>query len=96
MLKLVCERSAFYRIKKGQTQKQISETLFTAGIGGVFDGKIIVLKEKFYPYTVKVGETYSSIAQKFALSEQFLMQANENCTIYPTVTIYVPQNNEPK
>lgn len=90
MFTLVTEKSRFYRVKRGQSAKEI-ESVLCVPCGEAFCGAIIEADGDFDVYLVKPCETYRSLAAKFRRGEEELRQANNNRPLYPTQKLFVPR-----
>lgn len=92
MFTLVTDRSEYFRVKRGQTAAQIENALSLPVSGKVFAGRIIRAgTQKLFRYTAEVGDTYKSVARKFAVDEAELKGLNACKPIYPTCKIFVPK-----
>lgn len=91
MFTLETDKSKYFRVKRGQSAKEI-ERFFNLPVNGeVFGGRIIYLTdENFVSYTATVGDTYKTIALKFGADEEKLKNLNGNKPVYPTCKIFVP------
>ena len=85
---LQLETARFYRVKRGQTARQIEKVL-NIPANCCFEGAIIVV-EKCTPYVVQPFETYASIAKKFRTEEAALKKFNGNRPLYPACKIFIP------
>ena len=88
MQMLQLDRSKFYRVKRGQTAKQIEKVL-SVPANSCFDGAVIVV-ENCSEYSVQPFETYSSVAAKLRVQEDILKNFNGNRPLYPSCKIYIP------
>lgn len=86
MLRL--SRSKFYRIKSGQTAREV-ERVFCVPVNNCFDGAVIALADCI-AYTVQPFETYASIANKYGTEEEALKNFNGGRPLYPTCKIFIP------
>lgn len=89
MHKLQLERCAFYRIKRGQTSRQIEKVL-SVPVNSCFEGAVIAL-ENCTVYIVQPFETYSAIAAKFGKEEANIKNFNGDRPLYPSCKIFIPQ-----
>ena len=91
MFTLVTDRSKFYRVKRGQSAREIENVFEVPVRGNAFSGAILEIGDLFYtPYVADVGDTYRAIAEKFGISETVLEEANGGKPVYPTRKIFVP------
>lgn len=88
MQMLQLEKSKFYRVKKGQTAKQIENAL-SIPANCCFDGAIIAL-ENCAEHVVQPFENYSTIATKTGVQEDVLKNFNGNRPLYPSCKIFIP------
>lgn len=70
------------------THKTMTHKRFLATI--ILAASLLVGYAQKQQHTVRRGETYASIAQKYGISESQLKQANKNKTIYVGQTITIP------
>lgn len=89
MFTLVTDRSKFFRVKGGQSRREIEET-FCVPVLGVFGGAIVSLEGRFTVYEAVPGDTYRSLAARFRLDEEALRRANHDRPVYPTRKLFVP------
>ena len=88
MQMLQLDRSRFYRVKKGQTSKQIEKVLFVPA-NCCFEGAVISV-ENCKEYVVQPFETYSTIGAKFGIKVDMLKNFNGNRPLYPSCKIFIP------
>lgn len=91
MFTLVTDRSKFYRVKRGQSARDI-ENLFEIPVKfPAFSGMILELGDLYYTrYIADVGDTYNTIAEKFNVNPALLEEVNGEKPVYPTRKIFVP------
>ena len=85
---LILDRRQFYRVKRGQTAREVEKTLAHPA-NDCFSGAVIA-KESCNPYTVQPFETYSSIAAKYSLDGEELKKFNGDRPLYPSCRIFIP------
>lgn len=85
---LQLDRSKYYRIKSGQTAREVEKVLCTP-VNNCFGGAIIALID-CKVHTVQPFETYISIAQRYSVEEEVLKDFNGNRPLYPTCKIFIP------
>lgn len=85
---LVLDRRLFYRVKKGQTAREIEKTLCIPA-NACFAGQVMVIEECLV-YTVQPFETYRTIASKYGKDADTLQKFNNSRPLYPTCKIYIP------
>ncbi len=91
MYELKLARPSFYRVKRGQTAKDISAAFGCPVPEDVAEGDIIELpRGNFFTYSARVGDSYSSIAAKFGVGEAELKELNGGKPVYPTCRICIP------
>lgn len=91
MFELIAEKNTFFRIKDGQSARDLSFALLSPVAGDAFCGRIVKVESgSLEKYCVKPCESYKSIAQARGVSESELMALNGGEKIYPTCTILVP------
>ena len=90
MQELVLDKSLFYRVKRGQTAREVEKVL-SIPANGCIPGAIIATANCI-PYVVQPFETYSSIAGKYSLDCEKLKKFNGERPIYPTCKIFIPKN----
>lgn len=91
MLTLTLCRGEFYRVKDGQTEKEILNAFNCPLKDDVYPGAIIRISPLPYKkYQVKVGENYNGIASKFGVDTVALSTLNENKRLFPGCVIYIP------
>lgn len=89
MFTLVTDRSKFFRVKRGQSEREIEKT-FRIPLSGVFDGAILGVEGSYTAYTAKPGDSYQKIAERFGLGEEELRKINFDRPVYPTRILYIP------
>ncbi len=89
MFTLVTDRSKYFRVKRGQTQKETEEVL-GAPFKVFFDGAIIELGEKLQPYTCQPLESYKTLSLKFGVPVEELKRINFDKPLYPSCKLFVP------
>lgn len=95
MFTLTLCRSKYYKVKRGQTKKDISNTFLCPVIGDVFEGALVEISPYPYKkYTVKVGEDYSDIARCFGVEECALRTLNGDKTLFPASRVFVPNDGD--
>ena len=92
MFTLITDRSRYFRIKRGQSSREIERVLNTPVCGRVFDGRIVkVAEERLVAVTAGVGDSYRTIAARCGVSELHLKEINGNRPVYPNCKIFVPK-----
>lgn len=92
MFTLITDKSRYFKIKRNQSAGDVENMFGTPVNGECFSGRIIKLsKEKLICVTATVGDTYSSIAKKYGVSEEKLKEINRLKPVYPTCKIFVPK-----
>lgn len=91
MFTLVTDRSRYFRVRRGVTAEQIENEFSSPVRGGVFAGRIVKIKERpLGRYTVRVGDTYKTVALKLGSDEEELRNLNGSKPLYPTCKLFVP------
>lgn len=90
MFTLISDKSKYFRVKRGQTKKDLEEGLKIPVEGEVFAGRILFKEEEYDVYIVKPLETYSQIAEKLNVAETELKKINSFKPLYPTCKLFVP------
>lgn len=85
---LQLDRGKFYRIKGGQTARDV-EKILTVPVNECFDGAVITITDCRL-YTVQPFETYAAIAKKYGIEEEMLINFNGKRPLYPTCKIFIP------
>ena len=88
--RLILEKSTYYRVKRGQTETEVENTLETPA-SACYPGAVIVIEDCFR-HTVRPFESYQSIAKKYGVDEEELTKLNGNRPLYPTRKIFVPRS----
>ena len=92
MFTLITDRSRYFKVKRGQSAGEIERVLNTPVGAGAFAGMIVkVAEEELIIVTADVGDSYRSIAEKYAVSRSRLEQINGGKPVYPTCKIFVPK-----
>ena len=92
MFTLITDRSRYFKVKRGQSAREIERMLNTPICGEVFAGRIIeVVQQPLKTVTADVGDSYRTIALKCGVPESEIMEINGNKPIYPTCKIFVPK-----
>ena len=86
---LQLDRGKFYRIKNGQTLREV-EKVFCIPVNECFGGAVIEISDCKI-HTVKPFETYAVIAQSYETEEESLKNFNGNRPLYPTCKIFIPK-----
>ncbi|MCD7729011.1 MAG: LysM peptidoglycan-binding domain-containing protein [Clostridia bacterium] len=91
MYELKLAKSRYYRVKRGQSASDIENTLCMPVPQNIREGMIIeVPRCNFFIYKADVGDTYSSVAQKFGLEAEELRRVNGGRAVFPTCRIFIP------
>lgn len=92
MFTLITDKSRYFKVKRNQSAGDV-ESMFGVPVNGeCFSGRIIKLRsESFVTVTANVGDTYSSIAKRYGVSEEKLREINFSKPVYPTCKIFVPK-----
>lgn len=85
---LQCDRGRFYRVKPGQTAREVEDFLLCPACG-CFAGEIIAVSP-CKPHILRPFETYASLAEENGLTEERLRSFNRNALPYPSRKIYIP------
>lgn len=85
---LQLDRSKFYRVKSGQSAREIEKVLCVP-VNNCYEGAIINVLDCSL-YTVQPFETYASIAQRYGMEEEQLKEFNGARPLYPTCKIFIP------
>lgn len=85
---LQLDKSKFYRVKSGQTVREVEKVLGVP-LNNCYEGAIIELTDCSM-HTVQPFETYASIAHKYGIEEQLLKEFNGERPLYPTCKIFIP------
>lgn len=94
MFTLTLCRSKYYKVKRGQTKNDISNTFSCPVIGDVFEGALIKISPYPYQkYTVKIGEDYGEIAHRFGVEEFALRSLNGDKKLFPASRVFVPNDD---
>ena len=88
-MQLILDRRQFYRVKRGQTAREVEQTLQSPATD-CYCGALIAA-ESCIQYTVQPFETYLSIAERYALDVEELKKFNGNRLLYPSCRIFIPQ-----
>ena len=92
MFTLVTDKSKYYRVKRGQSERDVQNVFKAPVCGKVFEGAIIrIMQENFTEYSAVPGDSYKSIAQKFGVQEEELKKLNSGKPVYPTCKLFVPR-----
>lgn len=87
MFTLEREKFKYYKVKRGQSAEEVSRELKVPP-RGIFCGQIVEVRA-YKTYTVRVGDTYESVAKKLGVSAAELREANGSSPLYPTKILYV-------
>ena len=89
MFSLTLERGRYLRIRKGVTEKDVSE-VYSCPSRKVFCGEIIKLSPpKRYCYAL-AGDTYATISERERVDEALLRAENGGKAVYPTLKVWLP------
>ena len=88
MSTLVIGKSAFYRVKSGQTGAEVEKTMRIPA-SGAFAGAILPVEE-YVVHRAQPFESYESIAQKYGITSEKLKAVNGGRPLYPSCKVYVP------
>ena len=89
MSMLSLDRGAFYRVKRGQTPREI-EQAFGVPANSAFAGGIICLGD-FIVHKVGPHESYESVAALYQIDAETLRKLNSDRLIYPSQKLFVPR-----
>ena len=93
MFTLITERSRYFKIKRGQSSGEVETALNTPVCGKVFAGRVVKVSDELLErITADVGDSYSTIAEKYGVAEPHLKEINGSRPIYPTCKIFVPKS----
>lgn len=90
MFTLVTDRSRFYRVKRGQSGKDVENAL-SVPAADVFGGAIIPREGKFIVYSARPGDSYESLAERFGVGAEELKAVNRSSCVYPTRRLFIPR-----
>lgn len=90
MFTLVTDRSRFFRVKRGQSDRDIENTL-SVPARGAFVGAILSCKGEYILYVAGPVDSYKSVAEKFGVSGEELKNINGYRTVYPTCRLFIPR-----
>ena len=85
---LQLDRSKFYRVKSGQTAREVEKVL-EVPLNNSYGGAIINVPD-CSAHTVQPFETYATIAHKYGIEEGALKEFNGVRPLYPTCKIFIP------
>lgn len=85
---LQLERNKFYRVKSGQTVREV-EKILGVPLNNCYGGAIINVQD-CSTHTVQPFETYASIAKRYGIEEELLKEFNGARPLYPTCKIFIP------
>lgn len=89
MFSLTLERGRYLRIRKGVTEKEVSD-VFCCPSRKVFCGEIIKLSPpRRYCYAL-AGDTYATVSEREGVDEALLRAENNARAVYPTLKIWLP------
>lgn len=92
MYELKLARPRLYRVKRGQTSREIYDAFCCPVPEDAEEGDIILLPQgRYVQYRAGVGESYASIAAKFGMAEEELKELNGGRAVYPTCRVLVPE-----
>lgn len=89
MFALKTEKSRFYRVKRGQSAREVSYALGQPVSGEISGGMIISVNDNYTIYSAKEGESFYTLSQKFGVSEDEIKNANGG-VIYPSCKLFIP------
>lgn len=92
MFTLVTEKCKFFRVKRGQSAKEIESVLSTPVGFEPFGGAIIRVHTGLKIYVARPLDTFASVAAKFSVAEDKLIELNGAGAVYPTRKIFLPPN----
>lgn len=96
MFTLVKEKCKFFRVKRGQSARELERVLLSPVKPEPFAGAIIAVRAGLKIYYAHPGDTFASVAAKFCVAEEELEKLNGGGCIYPTRTIFVPPSEAGK
>ncbi len=91
MFTLVNENSKYFRVKRGQTAKEVEAALCLPVPCGVYAGEIISADAEYKVHSAKPFENLKTIAELYNVAEAELIKINGEKPVYPTRRIYVPK-----
>ena len=92
MFTLITDRSRYFKVKRGQSVREIEGVLNTPVCGEVFVGRIVeVVQQPLKTVTADVGDSYRTIAAKYGVPDSYLKELNGSKPVYPTCKIFVPK-----
>ncbi len=92
MFTLVKDKSRFFRVKQGQSDREVELALNTP-VSGVFGGAIIEAAEDFLVYVATPRDSYRSLSEMFGVSEDELRKINFGRPVYPTCRLFIPRKS---
>ncbi len=91
MFALVLQRCGYIRVRKGVCANDLKKTFSCPVTQKIFTGAIVkITPEPLNVYTVRAGESYSSIAEKAGVNAETLKELNGGAALYPTLKIFLP------
>ena len=92
MFTLITDRSRYFKVKRGQSEREIETVLNTPVCGKAFAGRIVrVIEEPLTTVIADVGDSYRTVSAKCGISESHLRDINGGRPVYPTCKIFVPK-----
>jgi len=91
MFTLIEENRPFYRIKRGQSAKEVSDRLCVPVKGESFGGRIIDCGKTYIIYRARPGDSFLSVSEKFGVNETDLEKLNGG-VVFPSRKIYIPRD----
>ena len=92
MFTLITDRSRYFKVKRGQSLKEIERVLNTPVYVKAAAGAIVkVVEEPLITVTAGVGDSYHTIAGRYGVSQSRLEEINGHKPVYPTCKIFVPK-----
>ncbi len=82
----------FYRVKSGQSQREV-EKFLSCPANGCFAGAVIPVS-CCAVHTVRPFETYFILSQQYGVEEETLKQFNGNRPCCPSNKIYIPSRGK--
>ncbi len=90
MFTLVTDRSRYFRVKRGQSGRDIENTLLIPA-ADAFAGAIISGEGDYELYVARPGDSYKSVAERFGVSGEELKILNRGRPVYPTCRLFIPR-----
>lgn len=90
MFTLESEKNAFFRVKRGQSAREI-ENVLRVPVREAFGGAIIAADGEYDLYTAQPSDSYRTVAARFGVDEDRLKKVNGGGVVYPSRRLFVPR-----